>query len=147
MVKKRILRPIVRVIPRKNKADQHTVDLILKAIEKGNTQKDAAILAGVDQDTVTNWKKYSDFSDQVRLAEIKFKAKLLQVIDEAALTDPKEAKWRLERLCPEEFSLKTQKDMEPLKSEDTLEKILATVSSILDGNYMNKIKSPQPVST
>lgn len=137
---------IITPIPRKNKATSETLKIILKAIENGMTQKDAAILAGVDQDTITNWKKNSDFSDQMRLAEIQFKSKLLKVIDKAALTDPKEAKWRLERLYPEEFSLRPQKDTEPAQGQDTLEKILQKLSKVVDeNNYASVVKrSPSP---
>lgn len=136
------VRRVIIPIPRKNKATPKTLKIILEAIENGHTQKDAAILAGVDQDTITNWKKNSDFSDQIRLSEIKFKTKLLNVIDTAALTDPKEAKWRLERLYPEEFSLRPQKDIEPSAGQDTLEKVLEKMNAVLDGDYSPKSSPP-----
>lgn len=113
------------------KATPATIKTILMAIEEGLTQKDAATLAGIDQDTLINWKKNSDFSDQVRQAEISFKRKHLKLIDEAAKTDTRNSKWLLERKFPGEFASYQKSDVNVTTEDDVLKQLLAKISAML----------------
>lgn len=54
---------------RPTKYTPETVDALLAGIRKGLTTKDAALLAGITDDTVANWqRRYSDFSDRLARA-------------------------------------------------------------------------------
>lgn len=56
-----------QVLLRKNKATPKTIKIILEAISEGLTQREASILAGISEDTLSLWKRQdSDFSEQIR---------------------------------------------------------------------------------
>lgn len=64
-----------KILSRKNKATPRAVEIILDAISCGLTQRDAATLAGISEDTLSLWKRLdSDFSEQMRQKEIEYRA-------------------------------------------------------------------------
>jgi len=84
------------------------VKIVLDAIAEGLSQKDASILAGIDQDTLSHWKKqYSEFADKLLQKEIEFKGQNIKLIQRAAKDGSwQAAAWLLERKYTEEFALK-----------------------------------------
>ncbi len=93
------------ILKGKTKATQKTINIILDAISDGLTQREAAILAGISEDTISNWKgQDSDFSEQIRQKQIECKRKHLKNIEKASETNWKASVWWLERKYPDEFS-------------------------------------------
>lgn len=86
-----------------------TIETILNAISKGLNQKDASVLAGIDETTLSRWKsENADFTNQIRQKEIENKLRNIEIIQEAAKTKWQAAAWFLERKYAQEFSLKIQ---------------------------------------
>ncbi len=115
-----------------------TLKIIYKAIADGLTQRDAAALAGISEDTFSLWKNdNSDFSEQIRKKEIEHKRKLIQIIEKASLRSWQAAAWRLERKYKEEFSNnKTlQEEMDKLEGKRQLDEIGANIRAICDEKY------------
>lgn len=96
----------------KSKASQKTIEIILSAIAEGLTQREASILAGISEDTLSLWKKDSDFSEQIRQKQIECKLWHIQNIKRASEKSWQASAWWLERKYKEEFSLKTKMDVE-----------------------------------
>jgi hypothetical protein len=91
------------------KYTEETVNIILESIAKGLKQKDAAILAGISEDTLSRWKsENADFAGKVRQKEIENKKRYIEIILEASKTSWQAAAWWLERNYPDEFSLKAE---------------------------------------
>lgn len=85
-----------------NKASVERLTIILQAIADGLTYADAAKLAGVDQDTITNWKKISsEFSEEIEKMEIQFKREQVDTIRKASKRNWTASAWLLERKFPE----------------------------------------------
>ncbi len=112
----------------KSKATQKTIDVILSAIADGLTQRDASILAGISEDTLSLWKKDSDFSEQMRQKQIEFKLGHIRVIKKASEKSWQASAWLLERKFKEEFSLKTKMDVEV---NEGLNKLTEQIKGIL----------------
>ena len=72
-----------KILKRKNKAPDIRLDIILDAIARGYSQRDAARLAGISEETISLWKKDSDFSEQMEQKELEYKYSLLSMIHEA----------------------------------------------------------------
>ena len=111
-----------------------TLKIIYKAIADGLTQRDAAALAGISEDTLSNWKKdNSDFSEEIRKKEIEHKRKLIQIIEKAAERSWQAAAWRLERKYKEEFSSQKsiQEENDKVEYQKKLNDIGANIRSIL----------------
>ena len=53
------------LLKRKNKAPDTRINIILDAISRRYTQRDASKLAGISEDTLSLWKKDSEFSEQM----------------------------------------------------------------------------------
>ena len=99
-------------LKRKNKASAKTIAIILDAIKEGLTQRDASALAGISEDTLSLWKKDSDFSEQIRQKQIEYKLGLIRNIIKAGEKSWQSSAWLLERKYKDEFSLKTKLDVE-----------------------------------
>ena len=97
---------------KKYKATQKTINIILDAISEGLTQRESAILAGISEDTLSLWKKDSDFSEQIRQKQIECKLGHIRNIKKASEKSWHASAWWLERKHKEEFSLKTKMDLE-----------------------------------
>ena len=90
--------------------------IILDAIASGMTQRDAAKLSGVSEDTLCNWKRNnSDFSEQMERKSIEYKQSLVQIINKAAITNWKAAVWILQHRWKREFSDDRMTDKEMVK--------------------------------
>ena len=90
------------------KATPNTLKIILDAIADGLTQRDASILAGISEDTLSLWKRdNSDFSEQIRQKEIECKRKHIKNIEKASEKTWQASAWFLERKYKNEFSVKS----------------------------------------
>lgn len=96
----------------KSKATQKTIETILSAIGEGLSQREASILAGISEDTLSLWKKDSDFSEQIRQKQIECKLAHIRNIKKASEKSWQASAWWLERKYKDEFSLKTKMDVE-----------------------------------
>ncbi len=116
------------MVKRKNKATQKTTKIIFEAIGQGLTQREAAVLAGISEDTLSLWKRDSDFSEQIRQKQIENKLRHINVINEASKKYWTASAWWLERKYKEEFSLKTKLDVDTniklSEMTETIKKIL-----------------------
>jgi len=97
---------------RKSKLDDETQEIIFNAIRDGLTQKDAATLAGVHEDTFGNWArkgqqaksgKYHRFFRGLTHAYTEGKAELVRGIRSAGKQDWRAQAWLLERRHPSEY--------------------------------------------
>lgn len=110
------------------KASTTTIRIILDAIGDGLTQRDAAVLAGICEDTLSLWKRRdSDFSEQIRQKEIEFKRKQVGNITRAAERSWQASAWLLERKYRDEYALKTKDDRD---MSDDLKEALKKVSEL-----------------
>lgn len=100
------------LLKEKNKATEKTIEVILSAISEGLTQREAATLAGISEDTLSLWKRDSDFSEQIRQKQIENKLRHIKVINQASEKHWQASAWWLERKYKEEFSLKNKLDFE-----------------------------------
>lgn len=108
------------------KYTQKTVNIVLRAISKGLSQKDAAALAGISEDTLSRWKKEKvDFADKIRQKEITFKQKNIDVIRKTGEDKSwQAAAWLLERKYPEEFSLKQELRVTTESQDEEISRVL-----------------------
>jgi hypothetical protein len=92
---------------------------ICDAIRVGATHELAAAYAGINQDTLTNWKhRYSDFSDAVKEAEGAAAVKWLAHIEKAAQDGNwQAAAWKLERKYPREYGRRVIQSFEDIPPE------------------------------
>ncbi len=118
------------ILKKKYKATQETLRIILDAISSGLTQRDAAALAGISEDTLSLWKRNSDFSEQIRGKEIEYKQSLLQSIKEAGKKDWRASGWLLERKFKDEFSPQSKTDIS-IERTDKLAELGGMIKEIL----------------
>ena len=86
-----------------------TVKEICDRIEQGDTQKDAAILANITEQTFYGWiEKYSDFSQAIQKATANYKSKLIKRIQKASDTSWQAGAWILERRFKEDYALRQE---------------------------------------
>ena len=87
---------------RKSKYTPERVAMILDGIASGLTQKDAALVAGIDEDTFINWRnRYADFADQVAHAYAARAQGWLDGIKAAAPKDWRALESLLDRCAPD----------------------------------------------
>lgn len=116
------------ILKGKTKATPKTIKIILNAISEGLTQREASILAGISEDTLSLWKrKDSDFSEQIRQKEIECKLFHIQNIKRASEKSWQASAWWLERKYKEEFSLKSKLDIQTTESLDDLGKSIKKI--------------------
>ncbi|MEY2640856.1 MAG: hypothetical protein RL150_249 [Candidatus Parcubacteria bacterium] len=97
------------LIPKSYKATPTTIKIILDAIADGLTQRDASILAGISEDTLSLWKRQnSDFSEQIRQKEIECKRRHIKNIEKASEKSWQASAWWLERKYKNEFSQRVE---------------------------------------
>lgn len=95
---------MTKILGGKNKATPQTIKIILDAIRGGASQRDASALAGISEDTLSLWKRDSDFSEQMRQKEVEFKMSQVKIIEKAAQKTWQAAAWLLERKYPNEYT-------------------------------------------
>jgi hypothetical protein len=87
---------------RKSKYTPERVEMILEGIRSGLTQKDAATVAGINEDTLIIWRgKYSDFADRLTQAYADRARGWLEGIAAAAPKDWRAYEALLDRCAPE----------------------------------------------
>lgn len=90
-----------------------TVDLICKYVAEGLFQKDAAVLAGVNPSTLSEWKsQYPELAKALKAAELSGKKEMLDSIRKASKKTWQSAAWYLERKHHDEWGLKNQHKVE-----------------------------------
>jgi hypothetical protein len=101
----------------KSKATAKTIKIILDAISRGASQRDASVLACIDEDTLSMWKRDSDFSEQMRQKEIEYKMEHIKIIKEASKKTWQAATWWLERRYPNEYTNRVRMETsEPMRT-------------------------------
>ena len=85
----------------------------MKYIEGGATNKEAALLAGITEETFYQWKRTKpEFSESLKKAEVKRKIRLTALIIDAAKKTWQAAAWYLERVYHDEFAKKEIREHE-----------------------------------
>jgi len=103
---------------------------ICSNVATGLSQKDSAILAGINEDTFYAWRKEkSEFSESVERAILYYKQGLLSKVNSYAFKDGKLALEVLSRRWPDEFGKRDALPILPEKdgqkmSEETAQAIL-----------------------
>ena len=88
---------------------KETKKVILQKIENGMTLKDAAALAGIDESTLHRWKqKDASFASQILKAKIRYKEKLISIVNVRSVKDGKLALDVLARRWPDEWGARQQ---------------------------------------
>jgi hypothetical protein len=145
---------------RPTKLTPAVTEKVVRGLQMGLTYRLAAQYAGIHYDTLREWTKqgeadlesenhtaFSEFSDQVKLAEAEAAMNMQTVIQAAALKgDWKAAAWKLERRYPQEYGrnvteiqgldggpIRTSVDLEALSVED-LEAALAIAEKAAGGD-------------
>jgi len=117
------------LLARKTKATPNTIRIILDAIGEGLNQREASILAGISEDTLSLWKRQdSDFSEQIRQKEIECKLSHIRNINRASEKSWQASAWFLERKYKDEFAVKSNID---IKSTENIEKMTAIMQELL----------------
>lgn len=79
---------------------------ICAELEMGINRTDTCDIVGISYETFTQWMKKPEFSEAIKKAEGKCKARNIKLIQKAAITTWQAAAWWLERKHQDEFSLK-----------------------------------------
>ncbi len=111
------------ILKRKNKASDTRINIILDAISRGYTQRDASKLAGISEDTISLWKKDSEFSEQMEQKEIEYKYSLLSTIHKAGERSWQACAWILERKYNSEYG-KPKDDSNPNEELERRQKLI-----------------------
>jgi hypothetical protein len=88
---------------RPTKRTPEITDQICEAISYGLTDEEVAALVGIDDSTLTRWKKDPEFCGAIKKAEAMRKLDRLKRIESGA-TGWQGTAWAMERLYPKEFS-------------------------------------------
>lgn len=87
---------------RKSKYTPERVEMILDGVRDGLTHKHAALVAGIDEDTLINWRsRYSDFADRLAQAHADRARKWLDGIAAAAPNDWRAYESLIDRCAPD----------------------------------------------
>ena len=81
---------------------------ICKHLEVGASQKDAATLSDISEETFYQWMAKPEFAEQIKKAQQKCKQRNIQIIQKAAIKTWTAAAWWLERRHSDEFALKNR---------------------------------------
>ena len=91
---------------------------ILEAFKEGATDEQACALVGISSDSLYRYcKKNEEFANQKKLAKQNLIVIAKEVIKKALKSgNVRVAQWYLERVCSDEFSIKTQvQNLEPVR--------------------------------
>lgn len=106
-------------------------DLLCEAVREGNFRLVAAQFAGVNQRTFSEWMTrgrrepdgpYGELLRAIQAAESEAEMKALAVVMAAAVDDPANARWYLERKFPERWGSQSRDIRDLKKRLDELEK-------------------------
>jgi transposase-like protein len=87
------------------KFNEDRAERVLEAIKAGATRRAAAGHAGIDEDTLQNWRRrYSGFSEAIARAEHDVEVRCTATILKASNDDWRAASWWLERRRPAEYA-------------------------------------------
>ncbi len=93
------------------KYNDESIRQICRSVAEGNTEKDAAALAGISQKTLIVWKKtHRIFREAMEIADKKFKEVNIRLIQGHAQRSWQAAAWLLERKY-DEFRIKNQTEI------------------------------------
>ncbi len=102
---------------------------ICKYISAGNTQKDAAILADISEETFYQWQRplnkdgtvnadfHAEFTESLKKAEQQCKARNIAFVQKAAEKSWQAAAWYLERKYHNEYALKNINELQGANGE------------------------------
>lgn len=95
---------------RPTKYSPETVEAICQALREGNTRKDACSVAGISEETFSQWRKrYPEFLDSIEKAEGKAAFYAVNVVRSAMDSGVwQAAAWWLERRRKQDWSLRTE---------------------------------------
>lgn len=109
---------------------------IASFISSGLMRTDACTMAGISYETFTQWMKKPEFSDAIKVAEVKFKHRNLEIIQKAANRTWQAAAWLMERKFQNEFSIKQTLEVNDNRGErpstDALLRTIAETRKELD---------------
>ena len=88
---------------RPTKRSPEVIAKIAEAVAKGLTDEEAALLAGINPDTMTEWRKDPEFSGAIKRAEVRRLLLRLERI-EAGEQGWQGTAWALERIYPARFA-------------------------------------------
>jgi hypothetical protein len=102
---------------------------ILKLIENGMTQKDAALLSGVAERTWHVWKQENcSIGSRVEASVLKYKRSLIQIVNVGCLKDPKLALELLARRYPNEYG--TRQQVEVIDPEAEIQRMVNIIKGL-----------------
>lgn len=94
-----------------SKKTPERLEIIYKCISDGLSQKDAAVMAGISEDTFSLWKRDdSDFSENIMKKEIQHKQRHIENIKKASDKSWQASAWWLERKHKKEFAQKIENE-------------------------------------
>jgi len=103
------------------------VEEICKWLKEGNSQKDAATLAGISEATFYEWKQsHPEFSEELQKAETECKAARIARILKAGEKQWQADAWWLERKFKDEFARKEIQDV--TQRDDPAKQVLDQLS-------------------
>lgn len=92
---------------RPTKYNEYTKAEIIKYIEDGYSQADAAQMSSVGESTFYEWLQANpEFAESIKRAVIKSKQVLIERVKRHGITDWKANAWLLERRFPQEYAIK-----------------------------------------
>lgn len=107
---------------------------ICDLIEEGMWQRDAAILAGIDEATLYRWiEKDASFASQVEKSNLKYKQKLIKVVNIGSIQKPEIAVKILEKRWAKEWDPPKQVEL-----VDPDKQLSATLSRLMGNPVTNK---------
>lgn len=87
-----------------SKFNEATIDRLCDLLERGMNKKDAAAMAAIDESTLYRWeRKNASFASRVEASLLRYKEKLIGVMNVAAVKDGRLALKILERRWPNDF--------------------------------------------
>lgn len=106
---------------------EEKVEEILRMLENGMTQKDAAVLCGITEQTWHRWKRENDsIVSRVEVSKLKYKQSLIQIVNVGCLKNPKLALEVLARKYPNEYG--TKHEVEIIDPQAEIQRMVNIIS-------------------
>lgn len=113
---------------------------ICNLLEEGVWKKDAAVLVGIDESTLYKWfKADASFSSRAEASILKYKHKLIKVINAGSITRPMVAVEVLKTRWPDEWNRSTP--IELVRPEDKIKKVLELIKEKTQDEHTNNLPS------